>query len=368
MNSRFDHEQHKRKRKRDPFYTYLVFAMAALLIAGGTAYRYLYTTLGSAVPVFGSTYSTPSRAVSLPFRFLPSFMSILEAGVPGFAVITQKSTTDRSAEPFSAGQGARRALALLTDIDLSDARSLLQREIPLLVGKNQETALASGSVGPSPIPILDFHFSAAEGKPLVGIYHTHTSESFIPTSGSSHSPGGQRGDIVQVGATLKKYLEQNGIATVQSLNVHDYPSFMKAYNVSEITLQKMIADAPSLQMVFDIHRDAEKREHVTAVVNGVTAARILIVVAVGRPDLVQPHWQQNQAFAQLIEARLNEKYPGLCRGIELVDWRYNQHLHPRALLFEVGCQENSLEEAQHSMEMLGDVLTQIIREGANKSG
>jgi stage II sporulation protein P len=82
----------------------------------------------------------------------------------------------------------------------------------------------------------------------------------------------------------------------------------------------------------------------------------------GQQDLVQPHWQQNHAFAKLIDAKLNQHYPGLSRGIQMQNWRYNQHLHPRALLLEVGCQETTMEEAVHSMEMLGDVLGEIIAE------
>ena len=124
----------------------------------------------------------------------------------------------------------------------------------------------------------------------------------------------------------------------------------------------MLADNPSIQMIFDIHRDADKRENVTATINGMQVAKITIVVATGQQDLPQPHWQQNHAFAKLIDAKLNAKYPGLCRGIQLVEWRYNQHLHPRALLIEVGSQESSKEEAIRSMEMLGDVLAEILAE------
>jgi stage II sporulation protein P len=137
---------------------------------------------------------------------------------------------------------------------------------------------------------------------------------------------------------------------------------MKAYGPSEVTAKKMLEENPSIQVLLDIHRDADKRENATAVVNGVTMARITLVVGMGQPDLVQPHWQQNHAFAKLIDAKLNQYYPGLSRGIQLVEWRYNQHLHPRALLLEVGCQENSKEEAIASIEVLGDILAEILAE------
>jgi stage II sporulation protein P len=52
----------------------------------------------------------------------------------------------------------------------------------------------------------------------------------------------------------------------------------------------------------------------------------------------------------------------LSRGIQLVEWRYNQHLHPRALLIEVGCQENGKEEVIRTMDILGDILAEILAE------
>ncbi|MBP2662399.1 MAG: stage sporulation protein, partial [Firmicutes bacterium] len=39
-----------------------------------------------------------------------------------------------------------------------------------------------------------------------------------------------------------------------------------------------------------------------------------------------------------------------------------QHLHPRALLLEVGSQESSKEEAIRSMELLGGILVEILAE------
>ena len=60
--------------------------------------------------------------------------------------------------------------------------------------------------------------------------------------------------------------------------------------------------------------------------------------------------RENQnSFAKLIDAKMNQRYPGVSRGIRMDDWRYNQHLHPRALLIEVGCQDNTKEEAQRGI-------------------
>ncbi len=285
---------------------------------------------------------------------------ILSWGIPGFSAADDASPV--RVQPVVTVQSViRTAIMFAIGVDIKDMRTLLQAEIPFM-GLFRPGAPAVSAISLPNFPKFDFKGITPAGKPLVGIYHTHTAESFIPTSGVSHKPGGQRGDIVEVGDALVKRLAQHGIPAVQSRNIHDFPSFMKAYGPAEITAKKMLADNPSIQMVFDIHRDADKRDNQTVIVNGVAMARITLVVGMGQQDLVQPHWQQNHAFAKLLDARLSQHFPGLSRGIQLVEWRYNQHLHPRALLVEVGCQENSREEATRSIELLGDVVAEILSE------
>lgn len=293
---------------------------------------------------------------------LPQGKQILALGVPGLAEVSRKQNSVKITPELTASNLSQRVIFLMANVDFGDWRSFFSHEIPLMLAfKKPVTPVASAATLPN-FPKFDSKSTTEKDKPLVGIYHTHTAESFIPNSGVAHRPGGQLGDIADVGAALAQNLEAGGVKALHNTTIHDYPSFMKAYGPSEATAQQMLNDNPSLQMIFDIHRDAEKRENVTAVVNGVQIAKIAIVVATGQQDLPQPHWQQNHAFAKLLEAKLNEKYPGLCRGIQLVEWRYNQHLHPRALLLEVGSQESSKEEALRSMELMADILVEVLAE------
>lgn len=291
----------------------------------------------------------------------PRGIDVISLGLPGMADKKRQQAPVKVRQEMSVQSAVHGMVAFFTGIDLKDIRSLLRVEIPFLCMYTTNAPTVSAMSLPN-FPKFDFHKSVPAGKPLVAVYHTHTAESFIPSSGVSHRPGGQRGDIVDVGEALVKRLAENGVPAVQSKAIHDYPSFMKAYGPSEATARAMLAENPSIQMIFDIHRDAEKKENTTAIIDGVSTAKITIIVARGQQDLVQPHWEQNHAFAKLIDAKLNQHYPGLCRGIQLVEWRYNQHLHPRALLLEVGCQENTKEEAMHAMELLGDVLSEILAE------
>lgn len=200
------------------------------------------------------------------------------------------------------------------------------------------------------------------GEVRVGIYHTHTAESFVPSFGKSHAAGGQRGEIVEVGEFLVRCLADKGVRAVQSKKVHDYPNFMQAYSASEKTATEMVGEYKSLDILFDVHRDASKRDVASTTIDGKTVAKVLIVVAQGQDGLPQPHWQENYRLAKAIEQKMDELYPGLSAGIQLTEWRYNQHLHPHALLLEVGSHETSKGEAMRSMKLLADVLARLFSE------
>ncbi len=290
----------------------------------------------------------------------PNWKDILEEGIPGLKESSSQVKKEQQAS-FSIYGVFHHALLGLTGLDWYDRRSVFHQEIPLLVSLNKAPPTVSAMSLPA-FPKFKPKDLLSGGKPLVGIYHTHSSESFIPISGESHRRGGQPGDIIQIGQVFVDTLNHRGISAVQSKNIHYYPSFMKAYGPSEITAKKLLEDYPSIEMLFDIHRDADQRENSIVVINGVPVAKILFVVAQGQQELQQPHWQENYAFAKLIDAKLNQYYPGMSKGIQVVEWRYNQHLHPRALLLEVGCQDSTKEELQHSIEMLSDVLAEIIEE------
>lgn len=335
-----------------------VFISAVLLAAA------IWAGLGtqSAIPVSTS----PASDKPVFSLFFPKWSDVLTAGIPPLAHVTEQQKKEKATDigQFSFTRILRDSVRLLTQIDIGDMRSVLRNQISML-----ETIKLPGSNGRSAIkrPTIQFKPkpTVTVSKPLVGIYHTHTSESFVPTTGVTHRKGGQAGEIVDVGTALVETLKKYGVQSVHSKDIHDYPSFMKAYGPSELTVKKMLADNPSIQIVLDIHRDAEKRENCIVEFNAIPMARIATIVAVGQEDLVQPHWQKNLEFAKQVNNKMNKYFPGLSRGIQTVDWRYNQHLHERALLFEVGSQETSLEEAERSMEILGGILVEILAENNN---
>lgn len=97
-------------------------------------------------------------------------------------------------------------------------------------------------------------------------------------------------------------------------------------------------------------------------INGREVARIAIVVGTAQNiPLQHPNYQENLALAYRIKALGDALYPGLMRPVQVhKEARYNQHLHPGSLIFEVGSVENTLEEALLAAELLASVLVRAL--------
>lgn len=208
--------------------------------------------------------------------------------------------------------------------------------------------------------------------PLIGVYHTHSSEAYhgpVPhAKGRSYSDldyvWGKTAGVVSVGDELARILtEDYRIPVVHSRNIHDYPVFRDAYTNSGATARMMLRRYPTLRLLLDVHRDglAEvDRDFITTVMGGERLARIALIVGKGQPGLPNPHWERNLALAQQLHAKMEEMYPGLSRGVTTRNWPYNQELTDRALLLEVGDHFNTKEEALKSAALLADCLAALL--------
>lgn len=201
-------------------------------------------------------------------------------------------------------------------------------------------------------------------KPLVIIYHSHSSEAYKPTSGVNYVWGKPDG-VIAVGRVLTRELENfYHIPVVHSEEIHDFPVWREAYMNSLITVTRLLKENPSAEVVIDIHRDsvpATIPAGGTVKFGARRAARVLIVVSNDKFGLPHPHWRENYAFAKYLAARAEEMYPGLVRGVDLrSDGRWNQHVHPRAIILEMGSVSNSRAEAEEAAVLMADVIASVL--------
>ncbi|HEY8395022.1 MAG TPA: stage II sporulation protein P [Thermaerobacter sp.] len=191
---------------------------------------------------------------------------------------------------------------------------------------------------------------APRGKGIIGIYHTHNDESYIPTDGTESVEG--RGGIHAVGDVLGRRLARHGYHVIKSEALH-LPHDRGAYRRSRRTAIKMLPKNPVA--LLDVHRDATPPEFYRAEVKGKPVTQVRLVV--GREN---PFHRTNLEFARRLKAEAARTYPGLVKGIYIGLGGYNQDLGPRTLLAEFGAHTNSRREAEQGAAFFADVLAQTL--------
>jgi stage II sporulation protein P len=198
------------------------------------------------------------------------------------------------------------------------------------------------------------------GDPVVFIYHTHTSESYIPASGKDHLLN-QKGDVVKAGTYLEQVLEEKyHLKCMHSEAIHDQFPFRDSYKRSQVTVINYLKQYPATKVVLDLHRDATPGLANSRVIKGQKCATIVTVVGSDKMGLPHPHWKENLEFAKKLNENMELFYPGLSNGIIISDARYNQHLHTHAILIEFGDQFSTLEEVYHAVDLFAEVLALTI--------
>ncbi len=188
---------------------------------------------------------------------------------------------------------------------------------------------------------------AGRGKGTIGIYQTHSDESYKPTSGEdSKTP---RGDIYEVGKALAEELRNQGYEVEFSNAVH-LPHDGQAYVRSRRTAAELSRKMP--KTIIDVHRDAipNPNEYRTTV-NGEDLSKVRLVV--GRQN---QNMASNLAYAKRIKAVADKKFPGLVKGIFYARGNYNQDLGPRMILLEFGTNTTTLDEATKAARLMADVI------------
>ena len=192
---------------------------------------------------------------------------------------------------------------------------------------------------------------AQESKRLIGIYSTHSDESYIPTDGAESKE--KDAGIYDVDEALKKALEERGIEVELDTTTH-LPHDAGAYRRSRSTAARLLKSQPAA--LLDIHRDGipDPDEYVQKIEDeDATKVRLLV----GKSN---PNADANRKFAKQIKAAADEMYPNLIKDIYIGKGDYNQELAPRAILLEFGTHTIKKERAIKSATYMADVLERVL--------
>lgn len=234
--------------------------------------------------------------------------------------------------------------------------------------------ITNTSVNTFDTSLFDGTFAAAlseEEGPQVLIIHTHGSEAYTMPAGQEYVPSGDcrttdaQYNVVRVGEELARALEEAGLTVLHDTTLHDYPEYSGAYGRSLTTVERYLAQYPTISFVLDLHRDAISDGNgspykVVSTVAGVNAAQMSFVIGTDGGGLEHPGWRENLKLAAAIQQHILADYPTLMRPITVRNSRYNQHTTPGSLLIEVGAAGNSLDEALLSARLLGKALGEVI--------
>lgn len=214
-----------------------------------------------------------------------------------------------------------------------------------------------------------------KAEPTVLIFHTHTTESYeMLNLGWYTSDYVTRSDdparnMVRVGTALCEELEKMGIGVIHDTQIHD-AKYTGAYDRSRESIERIMQEHPTIQVVIDVHRDAIKqsdgtRVKPTATINGKKAAQIMIIAGCEDGKVTSfPSWEENLTFALHLQEIAETEYPGLMRPILFSARKYNMDVTPCSVLLEMGSDSNTLEEAEYSGRLIGTALGKLVSEYA----
>lgn len=189
--------------------------------------------------------------------------------------------------------------------------------------------------------------SMAQGQERkIGIYHTHSDESYEPSDGTYSIDG--KGGIYKVGDALTKGLENNGIKVDHRQNLH-LPHDAGAYRRSRPTAQDTLKNGPSA--IFDVHRDAIPPEQYAFKLKDKDATKVRMVLGQRNQNI-----EKNKNLAYKLKAVADEMYPGMIKDIFMGKGNYNQDMAPNTILLEMGAHKNTREAAENTANAFADVI------------
>ncbi|HZJ85242.1 MAG TPA: stage II sporulation protein P [Syntrophomonadaceae bacterium] len=238
---------------------------------------------------------------------------------------------------------------------LEDCQVLIPQATKPVIEPIELPAIVRNDISPSPAV---YNFNAED---IVMFYCTHSAETYIPNSGRAKLDG-ERGLINDVANRLAGAIANRGLKTRFINTIHDYPEYNKSYVNSRETIKEIVKNKNTLA-VFDVHRDSipGSTNAYTIDIDHKKAARILIIVGTDERK-AHDNWQKNLEFAQKLYEKGEILYPGLIKGVRTKAGTYNQEYHPRALLLEIGNDQNNLDEAEYAADLLADILIEVLKE------
>ncbi len=181
----------------------------------------------------------------------------------------------------------------------------------------------------------------------IGLYMSHNDESYVSGDGYDSIYGA--GGIHDIAKQIKSHLEEQNVNVTLDETLH-IPHDTNAYVRSSVTATKIINNI-SPDAIFDIHRDGTSRGFYITEVDGKERCMVRIVIGKSNPNM-----SVNREFALNLMNTANEICPWLFVDLYVGQGHYNQALHNRAVLFEMGSHLVEKDLVMETTQNLADVI------------
>ncbi len=201
-------------------------------------------------------------------------------------------------------------------------------------------------------------------KPVIYLYNSHQTEEYAPSNFVEFSINPT---VMMVDYILQDVFNKNHFSTiVEERRIKDILNSNNwNYNYSYVASRNFIEDTylnnPTLKYFIDIHRDSLEKERTTVTIGDKNYAKILFLIG-----LENENYEENLNFTEKINAKLDERYPNLSKGILKkggagVNGVYNQDFSKYTILVEVGGQDNTPNEVLNSALAFAEVFLEVIQ-------
>ncbi len=205
-------------------------------------------------------------------------------------------------------------------------------------------------------------------EPLIYIYNSHQSEEYKPSTFAEYDV---RPSVMMADYILEEVFQKNSYPTIveerriSEVLANNNWKYVYSYRASRVFLEDVIVTHPSLKYFIDVHRDSLEHDRTYINIEGKDYARTIFLIG-----LENEGYEENLAFTEKINNKLNEKYPGLSKGIykkggPTVNGVYNQDFSNRTILIEIGGYESTTTEVLNSTLAFAECFLEVINEGEN---
>lgn len=205
-------------------------------------------------------------------------------------------------------------------------------------------------------------------EPLIYIYNSHQTEEYKASTFAEYDV---RPSVMMADYILEEVFQKNSYPTIveerriSEVLANNNWKYVYSYRASRVFLEDVIVMHPSLKYFIDVHRDSLEHARTYININGKDYARTIFLIG-----LENEGYEENLAFTEKINNKLNEKYPGLSKGIykkggPTVNGVYNQDFSNRTILIEIGGYESTTTEVLNSTLAFAECFLEVINEGEN---